>query len=79
MLIVDVYEIMNWELENYEEDFEGDSEKISQVMCNSCRNCTLYCYKLLIKYNSFSNAYQVLTVAYKYLFCLPVTQVACEQ
>jgi hypothetical protein len=54
------------------------TEKISQVMCNSCRNCTLCCCKLLIKYNLYSYAYQVLTVAYKYLLCLLVTQVAFE-
>jgi hypothetical protein len=35
--------------------------------------------KVLIKYNLYSNAHQVLTVAYKYLLCLPVTQVACER
>lgn len=48
MSIVDEYEILNWELENHEEDLEGVSDEISQVMCNSCRNCRLYCYKLLI-------------------------------
>jgi len=32
----------------------------------------------LIKYNLYSNAYQVLTVVYKYLLCLPVTQVTYE-
>jgi hypothetical protein len=47
-------------------------------MCNSCRNCTLL-LKVLIKYNLYSNAHQVLTVAYKYLLCLPVTQVTCER
>lgn len=79
MLIADEYEIMNWEIENDKDDLEVDSEKISQVMCKSYRNCTLCCYQLLIKYNLHSNAYQVLTVAYKYLLCLPVTQVACER
>lgn len=54
-------------------------KKKSHVKCRSCRNCTLCCYKLLIKYNLFSNAYEVLTIAYKYLLCLPVTQVACER
>jgi hypothetical protein len=35
--------------------------------------------KVLIKCNLYSNAHQVLTVAYKYLLCLPVTHVACER
>lgn len=79
MSIADEYEIMNREIENDEDDLEVDSEKINQVMCKSCRNCTLCCYKLLIKYNLCSNAYQVLTVSFKYLLCLPVTQVTCER
>lgn len=33
----------------------------------------------MIKYNLYSNGYQVLKVAYKYLLCLPVTEVACER
>jgi len=51
MSIADEYEILNWELENDEDDLECVSDEISQVMCNSCRNCTLCCYNLLIKYN----------------------------
>lgn len=35
MSIADEYEIMNWEIENDEDDLEVDSEKISQVMCKS--------------------------------------------
>jgi hypothetical protein len=79
MSIADEYEIMNWKLNNYEDDLEDDSIKISKFMCNSCRNYTLCCYKLLINYNLYSNAYQVLTVAYKPLLCIPVTQVTCER
>lgn len=32
-----------------------------------------------MKYNLFSNAYVVLTIAYKYSLCLSMTQVACER
>jgi hypothetical protein len=35
--------------------------------------------KVLIKYNFYSNAHQFLAVAYKYLLCLLVTQIACER
>lgn len=77
--ISDEYEIINWELENESDDFEGDIDKKSKVKCKSCRNCVLFWYKLLIKYNLYSNAYQVLTIAYKYLLFLPLTQVACER
>lgn len=73
MSIEDEYKVMNLELEDdndseIEAEVESEVEKRSHVKCKSCRNCVLCCYKLLIKYNLFSNAYQVLTVAYKYVF-----------
>lgn len=34
---------------------------------------------LLVKYNLFSNAFSLLTLAYKYLLTLPVTQLSCER
>lgn len=67
--------IISWELESDEDDIE----KTSQVKCKSCRDCVMCCYKLLIRYNLYSNAYQMLTISYKYLLCLPVVKVACER
>lgn len=54
-------------------------KNISQVQCNTCKNCAFCCYKLLIEYSLYSDAYQRLKMAYTYLICLPTTQVACEQ
>ncbi|KAL4097464.1 hypothetical protein QTP88_022246 [Uroleucon formosanum] len=48
--------------------------------CNlTCKSCSICCYRLLVKYNLFSSAYSLLTLAYKYLLTLPVTQVSCER
>jgi len=45
MSIADEYEIVNWEIDIMMRMIWKLTEKISQVMCNSCRNCTLFCYK----------------------------------
>jgi len=67
---------MNDEDENQEvEDLENQLKP-----CNStCENSDIWCYRLLVKNNLYSNAYSLLTVAYKYRLTLPVTQVSCER
>jgi len=67
---------MNDEDENQEEE---DLENQLKPCNSTCKNCAICCYRLLVKYNLFSNAYSLLTLAYKYLLTLPVTQVSCER
>lgn len=59
-------------------DIENEDEDISKP-CKTCKNCSICCYNVLIKYNLYSNAYPTLSIAYQYLLTLPVTQVACER
>lgn len=43
--------------------------------CNTCMNCAICCYSVLLKYNLYCNAYSNLALAYKYLLTLPCSQV----
>jgi len=64
------------------EDQDEDEENYENLStpCNlTCKSCSICCYRLLVKYNLFSSAYSLLTLAYKYLLTLPVTQVSCER
>ncbi|KAL4103686.1 hypothetical protein QTP88_019030 [Uroleucon formosanum] len=64
------------------EDQDEDEENYENLstLCNlTCKSCLICCYRLLVKYNLFSSAYSLLTLAYKYLLTLPVTQVSCER
>lgn len=46
----------------------------------TCKNCTICCYNVLIKYNPFFfNAYPTLSTAYQHLLTLPMTQIAFER
>ncbi|KAL4122318.1 hypothetical protein QTP88_014672 [Uroleucon formosanum] len=63
------------------EDQDEDEENYENLStpCNlTCKSCSICCYRLLVKY-LFSSAYSLLTLAYKYLLTLPVTQVSCER
>lgn len=51
----------------------------TEIKCKNCRECVICCFKFLMQYNLYSKAYKHLTVAYKYLLTLPVTQVSCER
>lgn len=57
-------------------DIEGDGLKNK---CNTCRNCILCCYRLLLKYNLYAEVYPDLEIAYKYILTLSITQVSCER
>ncbi|KAL4088612.1 hypothetical protein QTP88_023701 [Uroleucon formosanum] len=64
------------------EDQDEDEENYENLStpCNlTCKSCSICCYRLLVKYNLFSSEYSLLTLAYKYLLTLPVTQVSCER
>ena len=37
------------------------------------------CYRILKRYNLFTDAYRVIGLAYKFVLTLSVTQVACER
>lgn len=61
------------ELEGSDDDIEegfGDGHK--------CSECAICVYKFQMKYNLYSGDYKNLTLAYKYLLTLPITQVECE-
>lgn len=58
---------------------EENYENLSTPCNLTCKCCSICCYRLLVKYNLFSSAYSLLTLAYKYLLTLPVTQVSCER
>ena len=45
----------------------------------SCKNCPVCCYKVLLKLDLFTDAYKGIGLAYKLLLTLPVSQVACER
>lgn len=79
---IDEYTIQNVnETTSSDEDDDGvdEEEDFVTAKCKSCKNCAVCCYKVLIKYNLYSEAYKTLTLAYKYLLTLPTTQVACER
>ncbi|XP_053274770.1 uncharacterized protein LOC128436886 isoform X1 [Pleuronectes platessa] len=64
-----------------EEGPGGDPEemKIVSKACASCKNCPLCCYQILLRFNLLTDAYPLLSLSYKYLLTLSVTQVACER
>lgn len=45
---------------------------------DSCKECPLCCYKILLTCNMLTHAYPLLGLAYKFLLTLSITQVACE-
>ena len=64
------------------DDDDEDDEKETAVQnkqCKSCKECPICCYKILQRYNLFTDAYHILGLGYKFLLTLPVTQVACER
>lgn len=44
-----------------------------------CKDCVACCYIILHKYNLYQCAYPNLTLIYKHLLTLSVTQVSCER
>ncbi|XP_059901454.1 uncharacterized protein LOC132452716 [Gadus macrocephalus] len=63
-----------------EEGPGGDPEmEIVSKACASCKNCPLCCYQILLRFNLLTDAYPLLSLSYKYLLTLSVTQVACER
>ena len=63
---------------------QESSDSESENNCNtsskeSCKECPLCCYKMLLKLNLLTDAYKSIALAYKLLLTLPVSQVACER
>ncbi|KAL4113078.1 hypothetical protein QTP88_016768 [Uroleucon formosanum] len=93
--VPDIRNRLSEELWNFSNSLEEEYDKITlnetigedqenyenlSTPCNlTCKSCSICCYRLLVKYNLFSNAYSLLTLAYKYLLTLPVTQISCER
>ena len=65
------------ERDDDETEFIGDAGSPDHL--EHCRNCPACVYLLMIEYNMFTNAFQSIGLAYKYLLSLSVTQVACER
>lgn len=61
-----------------DDENQDDDLNIFKKSCNEkklCKNCAVCCFNVLMKYKLYSDAYQQLTLAYKYLLTLPSTQV----
>lgn len=62
------------------DDSDGESEQDEMSSSSeSCKECLLCCYKLLLKLNLLTDAYKRIRLACKLLLTLPVPQVACER
>lgn len=57
---------------------KGEWEVLTKT-CTSCKNCAVYCYHILSRYNLLTDAYHLFGLGYKFLLTLSVTQVACER
>ncbi|KAL6485944.1 hypothetical protein MHYP_G00053360 [Metynnis hypsauchen] len=64
-----------------EEGPDGNKEEMKMInkSCASCKNCPLCCYQILLRFNLLTGTYHHLSLAYKFLLTLSVTQVACER
>lgn len=68
------------------DESEGEGEPIVENIgkdptshLKRCRNCPGCVYLLLSDYNMLSNSYSHISMCYKYLLTISVTQVACER
>ena len=65
-----------------EESEEGSVENIaakSELHMKRCNNCPVCMVLLLHEYNMLPNAYPSLSMEYRYLLTLSVTQITCER
>jgi hypothetical protein len=65
-------------------DMDGDQGQAldpptDDTSCGLCSACAACCYKVLRKFNLYACAYPGLSLAYKLLLTLSVTQVSCER
>lgn len=56
------------------DDDEGaEDAEMENKNCLSCKNCAVCCYRILKRYNLFTDAYHVIGLAYKFVLTLSVT------
>ena len=80
--VEDAYETPESEQCDEDDVYEIEpSTSIGNTTCTreSCKQCPLCCYKVLLKLDLLTDAYNNLGLAYKFLFTLPVSQVECER
>ena len=86
--------LKNSELEHYkiikENNTNEDNDKLTlekeeEEMClaceirHACKNCAICCYKMLHRFNLFTNVYNLIGLALKFLLPLSFSQAACER
>lgn len=73
----------NYELDELDQNFTIEENELDEDFtiesCASCKDCSLCCYNVLLKYNLFTSTYKLITLAYKYLLTLSISQVSCER
>ena len=80
--VEDAYEIPESEQCDEDDVYEIEPHmSIENTTCTreSCKQCPLCCYKVLLKLDLLTDACKNLGLGYKFLLTLPVSQVECKR